>query len=133
MYGEKTQSFEKAIKSSTRAARAANPGEDLQTYAAPMWAGNILAADLGRYSDLPPEYNLDEATRDRLIAHTRQEVAHALLNTERLISDVQSLARLVRTGVVILVALFVVFLLLTFWPPFTWWHQPYFERWGQQR
>jgi hypothetical protein len=68
-----------------------------------------IKAELGRFSDPQPEYNLDEATCNRLIAHGREDVVHVLMVALRLTSEVKELKRLVWT----LVVLFVVFLLLT--------------------
>ncbi|MDE8762622.1 hypothetical protein PZB21_25980 [Rhizobium sp. CBK13] len=42
-------------------------------------ARNILHEELGQFTDPQQVYHLDEATRDRLIAHGRQDAAHALL------------------------------------------------------
>jgi hypothetical protein len=75
-------------------------------------ARNILEAELGRFADPQPEYNLDEATRNRLIAHGREDAVHVLMVALRLTSELKELKRLVWT----LVVLFVVFLVLTFWP-----------------
>jgi hypothetical protein len=45
-----------------------------------------LEGDLGQFTDQPPAYyDLDEPTRDRLLAHARQDAAHALLNTSSLL------------------------------------------------
>ncbi len=45
----------------------------------------ILHEDLGYLKKTwPTSYSLDEETRDRLIAHARQDAAHAVVNTTRL-------------------------------------------------
>jgi hypothetical protein len=44
-------------------------------------AKNVLDEELGRFEDTPRNYSIDKATRDRLLVHGRQDVAHALLNT----------------------------------------------------
>jgi hypothetical protein len=41
-------------------------------------------------------YNLDEKTRDILLAHARQDAAHAFFNTKSLLERVAELKRLVR-------------------------------------
>lgn len=50
-------------------------------------ARNILDDDLGRFDDSGKvDYDLDQPTRDRLLAHSRQDVAmiyHALVKAER--------------------------------------------------
>jgi hypothetical protein len=121
MYAENKQSAEEAFEAAMRGRGAAYPGEDHREYAAKKGAEIRLAADLGRFSHPTPEYNLNAAARDRLIAHARHDARYALLNTIHLISDVQVLTRLVKTMAAILIAFFVVFLLLTFRPPSTWW------------
>ena len=44
-------------------------------------ARNVLGEELGRFEDTPTNYTIDQSTRDRLLVHGRQDVAHALLNT----------------------------------------------------
>ena len=62
----------------------------LQTNAA--IARHTLAGDLGEHSDSwLTDYSLDEATRDRLLAHARQDASHAVIATERLASRVRLL------------------------------------------
>jgi hypothetical protein len=56
---------------------------------------NVLHEDLGRFSSRLPHYRLNEDTRDRLIAHARQDAAHALLNTATLLDSVRNLRRMV--------------------------------------
>jgi len=45
-------------------------------------ARNVLHEEIGLYADAQPTYHLDQETRDRLLAHARQDAAHALINTE---------------------------------------------------
>lgn len=53
-------------------------------------ARSTLHGELGYLDDgTPTIYNLDEATRDRLIAHARQDASHALLNTISLLKAMQ--------------------------------------------
>jgi hypothetical protein len=54
-------------------------GSDLTPQINEITARNVLRTDLGFYSDIPADYDLDEATRDRLIAHCRQDAAHAVI------------------------------------------------------
>jgi hypothetical protein len=56
-------------------------------------AKNILHEDLGRFDTILHWYRLDDDARDRLIAHTRQDAAHALLNTATLLDQVRALRR----------------------------------------
>ena len=46
-------------------------------------------------TDALPVYELDEATRDRLIAHARQDAAHAVINASTLMDEVQGLKTMV--------------------------------------
>jgi hypothetical protein len=56
-------------------------------------ARNILHEDLGRFDTRLRRYGLDDDTRDRLIAHARQDAAHALVNTATLLEQVKALRR----------------------------------------
>lgn len=57
-------------------------------------AQNTLQDELGEFpANFQSHYELDEATRDRLLAHTRQDSAHALLNTISLLLRLQWLQR----------------------------------------
>lgn len=63
-------------------------------------AQNILDEELGRFSDsLQSSYVLTDAVRDRLAVHSRQDAAHALLNTISLLDEIQSLRKQVSTSV----------------------------------
>jgi len=46
-------------------------------------ARNVLHEDLGRFGDPNQHYSLDDDTRDRLIAHARQDASHAVLNSDK--------------------------------------------------
>jgi hypothetical protein len=66
---------------------------ELRRVADNMLAQNILHQDLGMFpGDIHASYDLSDEVRDRLIAHARQDAAHAVLNTTRLLSDVRELA-----------------------------------------
>jgi hypothetical protein len=51
-------------------------------------ARNVLQEDLGRFAGRLHAYHLDDDTRDRLLAHTRQDAAHALCNTAVLLDQI---------------------------------------------
>lgn len=58
-------------------------------------ARNILAGDLGEFKDrFLTAYSLDEDTRDRLIAHARQDAAHAVLIAVRNQKQIAGLKRM---------------------------------------
>jgi hypothetical protein len=70
------------LQSKLKAARDVMPsGEQWQKRVNRLVAQNMLHQELGRFKERPPNYRLDEVTRDRLIVHARQDAAHALLNT----------------------------------------------------
>jgi hypothetical protein len=56
-------------------------------------ARNVLQEDLGRFNGRLHPYHLDDDTRDRLLAHARQDAAHALGNTAALLDQIRSLRR----------------------------------------
>jgi hypothetical protein len=109
----KKQTAEEAYAAALKAMeRITDPTEDRRGFADQTLAKNILEAELGEYSDWQPEYFIDETTRDRLIAHTRQDAAHALLSTLRLIFEVRELHRHLQITRYILTGLCGVLLLL---------------------
>jgi hypothetical protein len=44
-------------------------------------AKNVVDEEMGRYGDHQLEYSLQQKTKDTLLAHGRQDVAHALCNS----------------------------------------------------
>ncbi len=51
-----------------------------------------LGGDLGEHTGAwESHYDLDEPTRDRLIAHARQDASHAVTAAERAVSDIRKL------------------------------------------
>lgn len=69
------------------------PNEDWDRVANQIVAQNVLHSDLGYHSDYLPTYALDNATRDRLLAHARQDAAHVVSNTISLMREVRWLKR----------------------------------------
>jgi len=68
-------------------------------------ARNILHEDLGHFDSQLTTYGLDDATRDRLIAHARQDAAHAVMGIGTLTKEVRGLRRSISAVVVLLVVL----------------------------
>jgi hypothetical protein len=69
-------------------------------------ARNVLQEELGTLAIKrrpPPVYHLDEDARDRLLAHARQDAAHALCNTVTLLNQMKVLRR----AMLILIGLFI--------------------------
>lgn len=56
-----------------------------------MTSRNILHEDLGYIETVQTFYHLDEATRDRLLAHARQDAALAVLNVGSLRKEITAL------------------------------------------
>jgi hypothetical protein len=56
-------------------------------------ARNVVETERGQYSDLQPVYGLDEAARDRLLVHARQDAAEALLHTRSMMDEVYRLKK----------------------------------------
>ncbi|MGX4804349.1 hypothetical protein [Bradyrhizobium guangdongense] len=75
---------ENALKSSIEAQRSLGiKGDHWENYAI---ARNVLQEELGQHGDRIREaYGLTQDVADVLIAHTRQDAAHALCNTKSLL------------------------------------------------
>jgi hypothetical protein len=75
-------------------------------------ARSVLHEELGYIGSQREPYNLSSATRDILIAHGRQDAAHALSNSRAILDRLQKLTRLLRVvlavGVIIGVLLTIV-------------------------
>jgi hypothetical protein len=50
-------------------------------------AKNVADEEMGRYGEHPLEYFLQQKTKDTLLAHGRQDAAHALCNTKSIIDQ----------------------------------------------
>jgi len=74
-------------------------------------ARNILHEELGYFTDEQTVYHLDEPTRDRLIAHTRQDAAHSVLAAA---TNAKALAELKRLLRIIIVLLLIITALMVF-------------------
>ena len=57
-------------------------------------AQNVLREEMGVYGEPEWNYDIDERTKNTLLAHTRQDVAHALLNTIALLRGTENLLKL---------------------------------------
>jgi hypothetical protein len=81
-----------ALKSSLSAIKAVGGGvDDIDAEV----ARNILNEDLGNFSgSYLTNYALDDETRDRLIAHARQDAAHAVVLCSRLSRELRVLKRM---------------------------------------
>jgi hypothetical protein len=79
-------------------------------------ARSVLHEDLGRFKGRLHAYNLNDDARDRLLAHARQDAAHALCNTSSLLDQVKVLRRtmIVLIGLMIFSVLSVTALILFF-------------------
>jgi hypothetical protein len=50
-------------------------------------ARNVFQEEIGRYGEFDMEYRFNQKTNDILLAHGRQDAAHALLNTSSLLEQ----------------------------------------------
>jgi hypothetical protein len=71
----------------------------------PNWDNYAVAQNVS-YQDLDegPDYRLDDAQRDRLIAHARQDASHATANASSILDALTRIRRLLRVSVVLQVA-----------------------------
>jgi hypothetical protein len=76
------ETADEALKRSLEVERMMTPPDaHWKKEATRITARNVLHSELGLFKDEQRVYHLDEATRDRLLAHDRQDTAHTLLNT----------------------------------------------------
>lgn len=54
-------------------------------------AQNVLHEDLGYFATKSAEYDLDQTTRDKLLAHARQDAAHAVCAATTVAKEVRRL------------------------------------------
>lgn len=67
---------------------------------------NILHDDLGRFSDSTSyDYELDDTTRDRLIAHARQDAALACLTSSRAVQEARNARNIAYACLIILMVI----------------------------
>jgi hypothetical protein len=60
-------------------------------------AKNVVDEEMGRYGDHLLDYQLQQKTKDTLLAHGRQDVAHALCNTKSLLDHSAKISSQLRT------------------------------------
>jgi len=125
---ENKTTAEEALKLKISALRHwSAPGPELEGLIRGAIAQNVLQEDLGLHADPPRYYDLDQETRDRLLAHARQDAAHALINTGDILKQLAIITRRSRNfGIAaavlfLLAALFLVAALGLFWV--MWWHR----------
>jgi hypothetical protein len=121
-----TQTSDEALAISLRAAKAMFVGgSNWNKQANHIVSRNVLERDLGRYSDFLPAYHLDEDTRDRLLAHGRQDAAETLCHVSTLMDEVHKLRKTLN-GLIQSIAFSVVILVLVqLWKTGAfarWWH-----------
>jgi hypothetical protein len=76
------------------AALSMTPRDDRPNFKNQLIARDVSREELGSDPAAPqPEYVINREATDRLIFHTRQDVAHALLNTITLLDNVRKLER----------------------------------------
>jgi hypothetical protein len=60
-------------------------------------ARNVTNEEMGRYGEHPLEYSLKQKTKDTLLAHGRQDTAHALCNTKSILDQNVRISAQLRT------------------------------------
>lgn len=83
-------------------------GDSWDNYAV---ARDTLNGDLGLAGKQRDAYNLDQNTRDILLAHARQDAAHALCNSISLLNRIKNLNRVIYCLTVLIIVLILINLL----------------------
>ncbi|MCX7308848.1 MAG: hypothetical protein NTZ72_13270 [Afipia sp.] len=114
----KEETADEALRIQLKMARDLKaPFSDPNATANQVTARNVLHDELGRFSDIQREYDIDDATRDRLIVHTRHDAAHALLNTITLMKEVRRINQRARNTRIAIAVLSAGALVLWIWWP----------------
>jgi hypothetical protein len=87
------QSGDEALRSTLKHAKGMIPSREWAKTADHLTAKSVLHTDLGHHSDDLRIYHLDVDTRDRLIAHARQDAAQAVCHASTLMDEVRHLKR----------------------------------------
>ena len=99
------QTAEENLELTLRAIRRIGGGQEELDAAT---ARNVLHEELGYFKSKATSYSLDEATRDRLIVHGRQDASHAVMAAITAGKRVRKLERMVWVLIVAIVMLVVV-------------------------
>jgi hypothetical protein len=98
------------------AALSMTPRDDRPNFKNLLIARDVTREELGRDPAAPqPEYVIDREAIDRLIFHTRQDAAHALLNTITLLDNVRKLERRSRTDRIMIAILLAIVATCIWW------------------
>ena len=98
------QTFEQEMDSARTASRLIGGKFGPEEYAS-AFSRSILYGDLGYHADSPvTNYGLDDATRDRLIAHARQDAALIYATLTQTRKEIRSLRNLVWLTMIIAAA-----------------------------
>jgi hypothetical protein len=85
-------SFSETIQAKNRVDRLLPPSNEGALSHNAFMSQSILQDDLGNFSDSRNlVYDLSDEQRDRLIAHARQDAAHATINSIEIINSIRSL------------------------------------------
>lgn len=82
------QSAEDALRAQIRVMRQMRAGQDAIDA---KTAQNVLHEDLGYFSSKTAAYDLDPPTRDKLLAHARQDASHAVYASMTVAREVRRL------------------------------------------
>jgi hypothetical protein len=98
------------------AALSMTPRDNRPNFKNRLIALDVTREELGHDPTIPqPEYVIDQEATDRLRFHTRQDVAHALLNTITLLDNVQKLERRSRNDRIVIAILSAIFAAWIWW------------------
>lgn len=92
---ETNVSAEKSLSAALNAFDALTPksAKDRLSGRNAVVARNVLHEELGYIGERRDPYHLDDDTRDILLAHARQDTAHALINSVSTLRELQSIQR----------------------------------------
>lgn len=96
------QSAEEYLRQKIRVMREIGASQDNIDAAT---AQNVLHEDLGYFASKSAEYDLDQATRDKLLSHARQDAAHAVCAATTVAREVRRLRGMVAVMVFVTLAL----------------------------
>ncbi|MDC0986909.1 hypothetical protein OAS67_06485 [Alphaproteobacteria bacterium] len=77
-------------------------------------AQNVLRQDMGIFGAPPTTYNFDDGTKNRLIAHARQDAASAKVSSDYALEGIQKLQTSVRRLSWIVVGMFILLICIIF-------------------
>ena len=90
-------------------------GDDLTEKENAIRARLQMEDDLGWYAEGPAPIDLDQSSRDRLLAHARRDAAEALINSQSALAEVKAFRKEFAENVRYALVAFVIFALSYWW------------------